>query len=522
MRRCLAWLPFLSTALYLRITQVDTLNVIIQAGGRGARMAQLTANRPKALVPYRGKPLLFHTLDLFPDSHVVVIGDYKLDAMQRYIAAFGRHAHCRIVAADGVGTCAGVARAAQHLDPNAPALLSWCDLVYAASPALLFSCLDGPAVGLSGSFPCRWSFRDGKPIHVPSSTEGIAGCFWFPRTSSLCAVPSTGEFCEYLASLPGFDAAGVPLGDLCTEVGTLAAYEEKTGDGFASRPFNRISSLPDGSLVKEPLDAQGEALAELEQAWYRQASGAGLRCVPEILGYDPLRMQRIRGQEPYSVGSSSTALASIMLGLSELHQAFPSWPADPASLEVAYLDKTAERLAKVSKLVPFADRPDLVINGKSHVNPLFHWDALSHMVRRYYPERFCFIHGDPTFSNMLITGDRIVFIDPRGYFGKTRLFGDPAYDWAKLLYSVLTNYDQFNLGRFRLTITSRAVDLEIKSSGWEDLAPEVFDTCHIPKPYLMTVLGIIWLSLTTYAWDDYDKICGAFYKGTEVLSPLWE
>jgi len=38
---------------------------------------------------------------------------------------------------------------------------------------------------------------------------------------------------------------------------------------------------------------------------------------------------------------------------------------------------------------------------------------------------------------------------------------------------------------------------------------------------LMTILGIIWMSLTTYAWDDYDKICGAFYKGTEVLSSLW-
>ena len=25
--------------------------------------------------------------------------------------------------------------------------------------------------------------------------------------------------------------------------------------------------------------------------------------------------------------------------------------------------------------------------------------------------------------------------------------------------------------------------------------------------------AIIWLSLTTYAWEDYDAICGAFYKG---------
>jgi hypothetical protein len=24
---------------------------------------------------------------------------------------------------------------------------------------------------------------------------------------------------------------------------------------------------------------------------------------------------------------------------------------------------------------------------------------------------------------------------------------------------------------------------------------------------------LVWLSLTTYAWEDYDSICGAFYYG---------
>ena len=220
--------------------------------------------------------------------------------------------------------------------------------------------------------------------------------------------------------------------------------------------------------------------------------------------------------------ASKDSLDTIMRELSEIHGAFPPVSADASSLETAYLTKTAERLAKVRRLVPFADRPELVINGKTYLNPLHQWEALSEMVRRHYPERFCFIHGDPTFSNMLLDGERVVFIDPRGYFGTTRLFGDPAYDWGKLLYSVLTNYDQFNVGRFRLSIKPHEVDLEIESSGWESLAPEVFEASGISERYLMTILGIIWLSLTTYAWDDYDKVCGAFYRGTEVLGELWD
>ena len=51
---------------------------------------------------------------------------------------------------------------------------------------------------------------------------------------------------------------------------------------------------------------------------------------------------------------------------------------------------------------------------------------------------------------------------------------------------------------------------------------DVFAASGLSEPHLMSILGIIWLSLTTYAWDDYDKVCGAFYKGTEVLSALWD
>lgn len=497
-------------------------SVIIQAGGQGTRMGQLTANKPKALIPLRGKPLLFHTLDLFPDSDIVVVGDYKIDVLRRYCEAFGRHDHLRIVAADGSGTCAGISEAAKQLDPNAPVMLIWCDLVFRESPAPLFAGLEGLGVGLSTTFPCRWSLRDGQPVHTPSDAEGIAGCFWFPQASFLALTPSSGEFCEFLASYPGLYAVGVPLGDRCTEVGTLAEYERQTGKGFASRPFNRITTLPDGTLLKEPVDAQGESLATLERAWYRQASGAGLDCVPEILGYEPLRMELVRGTEPYRIGSSTSNLTMVIRGLRQLHEAFPTVPADVASLDQAYMGKTAERLQKVAKLIPMADRPEIVINGTACRNPLHHWDALAEAVRRHYPQDFCFIHGDPTFSNMLVAGERVVFIDPRGYFGTTKLYGDPAYDWAKLLYSLLTNYDQFNLGRFRLSIAPRGVDLDVQSSGWEHLAPDVVDACGIPEPYLMSVLGIIWLSLTTYAWDDYDKVCGAFYKGVEVLSTTWD
>ena len=32
--------------------------------------------------------------------------------------------------------------------------------------------------------------------------------------------------------------------------------------------------------------------------------------------------------------------------------------------------------------------------------------------------------------------------------------------------------------------------------------------------------AVIWLSLTTYVWQDYDSICGAFYNGLYYLEDV--
>jgi D-arabinose 5-phosphate isomerase GutQ len=61
--------------------------------------------------------------------------------------------------------------------------------------------------------------------------------------------------------------------------------------------------------------------------------------------------------------------------------------------------------------------------------------------------------------------------------------------------------------------------LEIASNGWEDLEDYFFELLgdKVTRKQMKLFLAIIWLSLTTYAWDDYDSICGAFYKGLLYL-----
>ena len=109
---------------------------------------------------------------------------------------------------------------------------------------------------------------------------------------------------------------------------------------------------------------------------------------------------------------------------------------------------------------------------------------------------------------------KAVLLDPRGYFGKTKYFGDVDYDWAKLYYSLKGNYDQFNKKKFTLDIKEDSVEIAIKSNNWEDMDEYFFDSIpNINKSKIKVLHAIIWLSLTTYAWDDFDSICGSFYNG---------
>ena len=113
-----------------------------------------------------------------------------------------------------------------------------------------------------------------------------------------------------------------------------------------------------------------------------------------------------------------------------------------------------------------------------------------------------------------------VLIDPRGYFGYTELYGDARYDWAKLYYSIVGNYDRFNRKEFDLEIGEKEVQITIQSNQWEDMEADFFEMTGTKPEEIKLLHAVIWLSLTTYAWQDYDSICGAFYNGLYYLEEV--
>lgn len=495
--------------------------IIVQAGGKGTRMGKETRNKPKALVPINNLPMLFHLFQKYPNKKFLIIGDYKYEVLDKYLKSFASVDYQMINADGRKGTCGGLQQALSHIPQEASFLLIWSDIIL--DKALTTENLDvHNYVGLTFQMPCRWKFQNGAFIEEKSDQFGVAGVFLFENKSFLNDVPIEGEFVRYLSKKDiEFQAFDIQMTDEFGLIEKYAQLEKKK-----CRPFNRITEF-DEYIIKEGIDNKGLELAQKEQDWYSKADAFGFENIPKVYEINPLKLERIKGKNIYeyddiSYSQKESILKQLVACLKELHS-FGSIEANSESLYDAYVGKTFDRLDKIKDLVPFADKETIVINGQECKNVFFYKDVIEEKFRNYHVEKFAFIHGDCTFSNILLKNDAVpVLIDPRGYFGYEKYYGDVAYDWAKLYYSIVGNYDQFNLKRFDLTINDNDVLLEITSSNWEDMEACYFELLKsdVDVDMIKLIHAIIWLSLTTYAWEDYDSICGAFYNGLLYFNEL--
>ena len=492
--------------------------IVVQAGGKGSRLGYLTANKPKCLVPIDNLPMIFHLFRKYQSSKFIIIGDYHYDVLKRYLAAFADVDYQLIYVAGKTGTCAGMKKAISLVPQKTPFLVIWSDLIMPTEMELPDE--PGYYIGLAKDFPCRWKYENQMFVEERSSEYGVAGMFVFADSTLVRDVPEEGEFVRWLSTQP-IVYEELPIYRM-KEYGLLEEYEKL--ETSKCRPFNR--TYIDGEyFVKEPIDAQGRALAVREVNWYKQLEDQKFRNLPEIFDYEPLRMERVDGKSVYEYEDLGDAakeeiLRQIVACLQSVHE-LGSVAAEESSYDDAYVGKTFKRLEKVYDLVPFAHDRYVTVNGRKCRNIFYHREDVEKIIAKFMPKEFVLIHGDCTFSNLMLrdADHSPVLIDPRGYFGFTELYGDVAYDWAKLYYSIVGNYDQFNRKRFRLSIQEDQVELKIKSNGWESYEQKFFDLIgdEITQKQMHILHAIIWLSLTTYAWDDYDSVCGAFYNGLYYL-----
>ena len=209
----------------------------------------------------------------------------------------------------------------------------------------------------------------------------------------------------------------------------------------------------------------------------------------------------------------NTLLTNHLNTLISLHD-LGSISAVPQEVAEVYVTKTINRVASVSKIIPYFNKETITINGKKCRNIFSeqYKDLFDTILKEIMPTYFTPIHGDPTFSNTLVDDDlNPWFIDPRGYFSKLGVWGDPNYDFAKVYLSVGGSFDLFNRRKFKLHFNNTAADILLAPSGFDDTVFQEFFGKDFTK--IKIIHSLVWLSLGGSTKDDVDSIIASFYLG---------
>lgn len=499
------------------------MKIIIQAGGKGTRLEWLTHNKPKCIVPVDNLPIIFYLFKKYPNAEFKIISDYKSDVLKKYLNTFAKNYKFKIFKTNKKGTTAGINDVLKEYNDDEKVTIIWCDLIL--SEDFVLPSEKGNFIGISKDFECRWKYENKIFIEENSKEFGVAGLFIFEDKHYLKDLPYEGALVEWLQK-QNINFKEIPMYK-SKEVGTMLEYSELNENIFRCRPFNKIEF--DGDIItKTGINEQGQKIAIDEINWYKHVINLGYENIPLIYDFNPLKMKLIKGKNIYEYdyitkSQKKEILSKLINAIKTLHSLEPQKEVVIKDVEDTYLDKTFRRLQKVKNLIPFAENEFIRINGKHYKNVFFVKDKLKSLIKSIYPLKFSLIHGDCTFSNMMFdTFDmKAVLIDPRGYFGETKFYGDEDYDWAKFYYSLNGDYDQFNLKKFTLDVKEDGIDLAIKSNNWIDMEDYFFEQIPEVNKFKIKLLhAIIWLSLTTYVWEDYDSILGAFYNGIIKLNDV--
>ena len=186
------------------------------------------------------------------------------------------------------------------------------------------------------------------------------------------------------------------------------------------------------------------------------------------------------------------------------------------NLKKEIYDKIYERKKIIEPLLNYFGEINIVNNVKiKSFDEVI--DKCRNIIVKYYDALsiydYSIIMGDCQFSNILINPsniENIVFIDPRGYFGNSKIHGPEDYDMAKILYAI-SGYDQFNNDFFnleKLDIDNKSINFKINSVKFDkSIIDKYFNKVH--KAFMV----IIWLGLAEYNKNNIWKCIASYYYG---------
>lgn len=185
------------------------------------------------------------------------------------------------------------------------------------------------------------------------------------------------------------------------------------------------------------------------------------------------------------------------------------------------IDKTESEFNKLALnddfMAQLINFESLVINGKSYSNFNAIWPQIKQIIiDKYLDFDLTLIHGDFCFANILINDKLdLKLIDPRGSYCLKGIYGDPAYDYAKLLHSASGDYEYIVYDKYQLDYNQNIInykfDIDFKIDLKSFLRKDKLEKAEL-------IQGLLFISMCSRHYDSLEHQIIMYCQGIKILN----
>lgn len=493
------------------------MNIVIVAGGLGTRFKDLSVF-PKVLLPLvNNNSILEKNLEVLGNDIYLIVNERFYDMTWNYLEV--NNLLDKVTILESVNTNGSYNTIKDCIDnyasfPSKDVLFVWSDLIIHSRPIekenAIFTC--------DGEY--RFKFDGESVLEAPNYDGNVPGVYFIKDLDEVFNIELDSK--DNYDLIEAIRDSGVrfkkrelpkPI-----ELRDKETYERyacmNVSSVLKTRFFNELRVDGD-TLTKKAIDPKYYEIIEKEFNWYKYGyeNITDFEYIVPNVDLDSFedhsfKMEYLKDYKPLhkvlKETNSSTKVLEIYKNIQRTLNVLDSnilrvtRKTFLKDLKKEIIDKVIDRCESIKHMLINYNKEDLehALNSAYSLLSGLEGDVIEYR----------FTHGDLNGSNLLVNPETldVKLIDPRGYFGYSKLYGWKPYEYAKLLYC-LYGYDSFNN------------DLQIYGKDWPKKLELADSIEFLNKKEYKVLVGVIYVALAGYISQDIMKANIAYEYGIKLL-----
>jgi len=525
---------FISHNRAIEINEKKIDYIVICASGKGTRLLPITKDIPKLLVNIDNLNILNKITNYwskYSNKFIVIIDSKYNEIVDFYLRLSNiQYEIINVDCNNGEENSYTLNQALKSSKyTNKKILITWCD-IYPDS------IIDEEIFGNENIIFTYKNYGRYDAINntiIKKPYGNIIGIYYFSSFTHISVFNPKMDICDcYKENFGNFSTYEI---EKLTDIGDyqkLCYYISNKKQNYNTRYFNNLIDLPDNILEKRSTCTYGNSIIANEMSFYKYIS---LDNIPEIFefGFDFFKIKKISNSSNVidvfnnsDIESQKKLIQNILIEIEKIHAIEKMSVKQSVLLEdikIEFYDKVLNRLDNIRQLLSYFNNIKSINKVGIKYNHTYIINDVYEKIRAYVLKNeleYNIIHGDPHMSNTLIdTKNKLWFIDPRGYFGNTKLFGLKEYDIGKIIYS-LSGFDEINNNTNHFFIIDDKNNIDTNINNNIDNYLHLFD--KYDKNMLINMTILHWFGLTDYSKNNIHKCISSYYYGIYLYHLYYE